>query len=130
MTIYVVLNERGQKIRGPQLCYPNFKRAPVVIRFNPNRYALQHDRRDVPLRQRYRSIFAVGTQDTVFIYDTEQSRPIATFGQLHYATYNDLAWYPVFSHSDLMCGLLLEQVIRRTTTLSRISGRLLFPHLF
>lgn len=87
------------------MCYPNLKRAPVVVRFSPHKYTLRHNRSEqkqssgnglVPLVQTYRSIFAVGTQDTIYIYDTEQTKPIASIGQLHYATYNDLAWYHFF----------------------------------
>lgn len=41
----------------------------------------------------YRMLFAVATQDTVMIYDTQQSGPICMFTNLHYSAFTDVAWY-------------------------------------
>jgi len=40
----------------------------------------------------YRSIFAVLTLDTVFIYDTYHSRPLSVARGLHYASLTDCTW--------------------------------------
>jgi hypothetical protein len=40
----------------------------------------------------YRIIFAVATQDSVVLYDTQQPMPIAYLGQYHYASITDIAW--------------------------------------
>lgn len=40
----------------------------------------------------YRMMFAVATQDTVVLYDTQQAGPIAMFANLHYASFTDVAW--------------------------------------
>ena len=40
----------------------------------------------------YRMLFAVATQDTVMIYDTQQSGPICMFTNLHYSSFTDVAW--------------------------------------
>jgi chromatin assembly factor 1 subunit B len=40
----------------------------------------------------YRLIFAVACQDSVLLYDTQQSGPIAIFRGLHYAGFTDIAW--------------------------------------
>lgn len=40
----------------------------------------------------YRMLFAVATQDTVMIYDTQQSGPVCMFTNLHYAPFTDIAW--------------------------------------
>lgn len=40
----------------------------------------------------YRIVFAVATGDSVIIYDTQQSTPLAILSNLHYATFTDLAW--------------------------------------
>ncbi|OAP62265.1 hypothetical protein AYL99_04468 [Fonsecaea erecta] len=38
----------------------------------------------------YRMIYAVATQDAVFVYDTQQTTPICVVSNLHYATFSDL----------------------------------------
>lgn len=40
----------------------------------------------------YRVVYAVATQDAVFIYDTQQQTPIAVVSNLHYATFTDITW--------------------------------------
>ncbi|CAG8480273.1 12288_t:CDS:10 [Ambispora gerdemannii] len=40
----------------------------------------------------YRIIYAVATQDAVFIYDTQQLSPLAMVSNLHYATFTDVTW--------------------------------------
>lgn len=40
----------------------------------------------------YRMVYAVATQDTVLLYDTQQMTPICVVSNLHLATFTDLAW--------------------------------------
>lgn len=40
----------------------------------------------------YRLLYAVACQDSVLLYDTQQSGPIAIFRGLHYAGFTDVAW--------------------------------------
>ena len=40
----------------------------------------------------YRMIYAVATQDSVLIYDTQQQTPLIVVSNLHYATFTDLTW--------------------------------------
>ena len=40
----------------------------------------------------YRMVYAVATQDSVFLYDTQQQTPICIVSNLHCATFTDLAW--------------------------------------
>jgi chromatin assembly factor 1 subunit B len=40
----------------------------------------------------YRMIYAVATQDSVMLYDTQQQTPICVVSNLHCATFTDLAW--------------------------------------
>ena len=40
----------------------------------------------------YRMLFAVATQDTVIIYDTQQSGPVCLFTNLHYTSFTDVSW--------------------------------------
>lgn len=40
----------------------------------------------------YRMVYAVATQDSVLLYDTQQKTPICVVSNLHCATFTDLAW--------------------------------------
>ena len=48
----------------------------------------------------YRMVYAVATQDSVLLYDTQQQTPICIVSNLHCATFTDLAWW-VFRHHCL-----------------------------
>ncbi|KEY65149.1 hypothetical protein S7711_04239 [Stachybotrys chartarum IBT 7711] len=59
----------------------------------------------------YRVVYAVATQDTVLLYDTQQKTPICVVSNLHCATFTDLAWSSdgltlVISSSDGFCSTL------------------------
>lgn len=41
----------------------------------------------------YRIVYAVATQDSVHVYDTQQAKPLCVVSNLHYATFTDLTWY-------------------------------------
>lgn len=40
----------------------------------------------------YRIIFAVATLNSLYIYDTESTSPIAVLAGLHYAAITDITW--------------------------------------
>jgi chromatin assembly factor 1 subunit B len=40
----------------------------------------------------YRMIYAVATEDSVLLYDTQQQTPICIVSNLHCATFTDLTW--------------------------------------
>jgi len=40
----------------------------------------------------YRIVFAVATLNSLYIYDTESTSPIAIFAGLHYAPVTDITW--------------------------------------
>lgn len=49
----------------------------------------------------YRMIYAVATQDSVLLYDTQQQTPLCVVSNLHCATFTDLTWYyPQFRFSE------------------------------
>lgn len=59
----------------------------------------------------YRMVYAVATQDSVLLYDTQQKSPIAVVSNLHCATFTDLAWASdgltlFISSSDGFCSTL------------------------
>lgn len=75
----------------PILSLPFLEKPALVIKFNPNGYALTEDKAtwiDLP----YRLVFAVATSSEVMIYDTQDTKPLAIIGNLHYTPITDLAW--------------------------------------
>ncbi|CAG8447556.1 10998_t:CDS:2 [Ambispora leptoticha] len=59
----------------------------------------------------YRIIYAVATQDAVFIYDTQQLSPLAMVTNLHYATFTDVTWsidgnILIIASADGFCSVL------------------------
>ncbi|KAI9888027.1 MAG: hypothetical protein M1823_000148 [Watsoniomyces obsoletus] len=75
----------------------------------------------------YRIVYAVATQDTVLIYDTQQQTPLCVVNNLHPATFTDLSWSPdgltlMMSSLDGFCSVVtfapgeLGQIYSNTTT--------------
>lgn len=59
----------------------------------------------------YRIVYAVATQDSVLVYDTQQQAPICVVSNLHFATFTDLTWSNdgltlIMSSSDGFCSTL------------------------
>ncbi|KAH8906297.1 WD40 repeat-like protein [Coniochaeta sp. PMI_546] len=59
----------------------------------------------------YRMVYAVATQDSVLLYDTQQQTPICIVSNLHCATFTDLTWSSdgltlLISSSDGFCSTL------------------------
>ncbi|KAI9682033.1 MAG: hypothetical protein M1817_000087 [Caeruleum heppii] len=59
----------------------------------------------------YRIVYAVATQDTVLLYDTQQQTPLCIVSNLHFATFTDLTWAIdgltlLMSSSDGFCSTL------------------------
>ena len=40
----------------------------------------------------YRIVYAVATQDSVLVYDTQQQTPLVVVSNLHYVTFTDVTW--------------------------------------
>lgn len=59
----------------------------------------------------YRVVYAVATQDAVYVYDTQQTKPLCVVSNLHYATFTDLTWSSdgqtlLMTSSDGFCSAL------------------------
>ncbi|EON62603.1 hypothetical protein W97_01827 [Coniosporium apollinis CBS 100218] len=59
----------------------------------------------------YRIVYAVATQDAVYVYDTQQQKPLCVVSNLHYATFTDLSWSNdglmlLMTSSDGFCSCL------------------------
>ncbi|KAI8925215.1 WD40-repeat-containing domain protein [Entophlyctis helioformis] len=112
-TVYIF--GRTQLSGDPLAHLPGHKTPAIAVRFNPLQYRLHQPTLDrgIPpvIRLPYRYIFAVATQDSVVVYDTQHTRPIAVLANMHYTTLTDVAWSAcgrvlVMSSSDGFCSMV------------------------
>ncbi|ORX51528.1 hypothetical protein BCR36DRAFT_583069 [Piromyces finnis] len=108
-TVYIYT--RGGLNRLPMAHLPGHKKPAIAVRCNPVKYKLRNykkedmDTTDTSstssttksktnsfINLPYRLIYAVATQDSVLIYDTQQTTPLVLLTNLHYATFTDIAW--------------------------------------
>ncbi|BFZ63033.1 Chromatin assembly factor 1 subunit [Saitoella coloradoensis] len=103
-TVYIY--SRAGLGKPPVAHLPGQRKPAVAVRCSPIYYklrplddsALEDDKADVVREGKpvfalpYRIIYAVATQDSVVIYDTQHPTPIAVASNLHYAGFTDLAW--------------------------------------
>merc|ERR1719367_2101801 len=59
----------------------------------------------------YRMIYAVATQNSIMLYDTQQTEPFARISRIHYIGLNDLTWSAdgntlVVSSTDGYCSII------------------------
>lgn len=59
----------------------------------------------------YRVVYAVATQDSVIVYDTQHKAPLCIASNLHYATFTDLTWSPdgntlLMTSTDGFCSVI------------------------
>ena len=94
----------------PVAYYPSADRYSIAVRFCPILFQLrpgQPSMYNVP----YRMVFAVATQNSVLLYDTQQPAPFARVARIHYTRLTDLAWssngqFLVASSTDGYCSII------------------------
>ncbi|KAK7369484.1 hypothetical protein VNO80_11523 [Phaseolus coccineus] len=98
----------------PAIQLPCASKAVVAVRFCPIIFKLQGTNSlnsagvfNLP----YRIIFAVATLNSLYIYDTESTSPLAVLAGLHYAAITDITWssdahYLALSSQDGFCSLV------------------------
>lgn len=87
----VFIHTRAGLQHSPVLSITGFKKPAIAVRFSPVLYKLLPGKSrhiDLP----YRMVFAVATQDSVFIYDTQRLEPLAVAASIHYAVITDVSW--------------------------------------
>ncbi|KAI3627569.1 CAC2 [Malassezia furfur] len=136
-TSAVWLYARGnfEKSHAPIAALPGHKTATLAVAFSPILYRLRGEDGttrappSVPLAHGevhaaalgvdgaarmfalpYRMVYAIATQESVWVYDTQQSAPLCCFSNLHYASFTDLAWSPdgqvlMMSSTDGYCSV-------------------------
>ncbi|KAF9583975.1 hypothetical protein BGW38_007963 [Lunasporangiospora selenospora] len=129
-TVYVYA--RKDFSRGPVAHLPGFKRPSVAIKCSPVLYNLRplkaspaftetngHGSGSKPSSNQppsvfglgYRAVYAVATQDSVLIYDTQQTTALALVSHIHYATFTDMTWSSdgcnlILTSSDGFCSII------------------------
>lgn len=89
-TVYIYIRSG---LNRPPVCHlPGLPKPAVAIAFNPIYYELSQSQHPPVFELAYKLVFAVATQDSVYIYDTQNSRPLGALTNLHYLTITDLCW--------------------------------------
>ncbi|KAG0201508.1 hypothetical protein BGX28_005694 [Mortierella sp. GBA30] len=136
-TVYVYARRDFNK--GPIAHLPGHKKPSVAIKCSPVLYELrnqlqpptsnstyQRGAQDVSKETKgkleapkppsvfgldYRFIYAVATQDSILIYDTQQTAALALVSHIHYATFTDMTWSSdgcslILTSSDGFCSII------------------------
>ncbi|RDX96214.1 Chromatin assembly factor 1 subunit FAS2, partial [Mucuna pruriens] len=95
----------------PAIQLPCASKAVVAVRFCPVFFKLRATNSAELFKLPYRIIFAVATLNSLYIYDTESTSPIAILAGLHYAAITDITWssdahYLALSSQDGFCSLV------------------------
>ncbi|OAE25059.1 hypothetical protein AXG93_1731s1000 [Marchantia polymorpha subsp. ruderalis] len=120
LTYLVSRKELTKSCPQPTMQLPAGSKPVMGVRFCPVYFSLRTEKLQKPemnsselgcIDLPYRLVFAVATLSCVFIYDTQESCPIAIFSGLHYAPITDLAWSPdarflAVSSQDGYCTLV------------------------
>lgn len=89
-TVYVFTRAGLSK---PPVCHlPGLNKPAVAIAFNPVLYRKNSGAEVFSLP--YKMVFAVATQNSVVIYDTQHMRPLGVQANMHYLSITDLCWNP------------------------------------
>ncbi|XP_005109746.1 chromatin assembly factor 1 subunit B [Aplysia californica] len=115
----------------PAMYLPSGDKATTVVRVNPQLFHLRPAQSDCPAGDTegsdskqekewdknkslfclpYRVVFAVASEDTVIIYDTQQTMPVGLLKNIHYHQISDLSWSGdgkvlVISSTDGFCTI-------------------------
>lgn len=72
---------------------PSLDECTIAIRCCPVYFELRKNGPTSTMALPYRIIFAVATQHSILIYDTQQISPIAVISNIHYTRLTDIAWF-------------------------------------
>lgn len=98
-------------LKEPIMILPSLDECTIAIRCCPVYFELRKDGPTPIISLPYRIVFAVATQHSVLIYDTQQISPIAIISNIHYTRLTDIAWSSnghvlVVSSTDGYCSII------------------------
>ena len=114
---------------------PSLTECTIAVRCCPTYFKLREDGPTSIISLPYRMVFAVATQHSILIYDTQQISPIAAISNIHYTRLTDLAWWVLISSSvckqrvekrKKIYVVIVSQVERWYDTSCILNGWLLF----
>lgn len=108
-TVYIFVRDRFTR---PVLYYPVGTKTAIAVRFCPMLFSLRklprqnQELSELPTSEEneewknyetvfalpYRMVFAVATENSVILYDTQQTRPFGFISNVHYHTLSDISW--------------------------------------
>lgn len=98
-------------IREPIMILPTLNECTIAVRCCPVYFELREDGPTSLVPLPYRMVFAVATQSSILLYDTQQTSPIGLVSLIHYGRLNDLSWSSdgqilIASSSDGYCSII------------------------
>ncbi|XP_057336191.1 chromatin assembly factor 1 subunit B [Microplitis mediator] len=98
-------------IKEPIMVLPTLDEPTIAVRCCPLYFELRNQGPVALIALPYRLVFAVATQKSVFIYDTQQISPIAIISNIHYTRLTDVTWSSdgrllVVSSTDGYCSII------------------------
>ncbi|KAI4498884.1 hypothetical protein M0802_006059 [Mischocyttarus mexicanus] len=98
-------------LKEPIMILPSLDESTIAIRCCPVYFEIKKDGPTPMIELPYRMIFAVATQHSILIYDTQQISPIAVISNIHYTRLTDIAWssdgyFLVVSSTDGYCSII------------------------
>lgn len=107
------LYARG-KWASPVAHIPGQPKPVVSVRFCPIIFKKDMASEDIPKPFEvlpYKLVYAVATTDSIVLYDTSSSKPLAAFFQIHFDSITDIAWskdglFLAVSSRDCFCSII------------------------
>ncbi|GAA5802691.1 WD40-repeat-containing domain protein [Helicostylum pulchrum] len=102
---------RNTMLKHPVGFIGNYPKPSIAIRWCPMFFQKRRNSSSA-FALPYRMLYATASQDSVYIYDTQQSRPICAISGMHFAPITDLAWSHdgsvlMFSSADGYCSAVV-----------------------
>lgn len=82
---------------------PTLNECTIAVRCCPVYFELREDGPAALVPLPYRMIFAVATESSILLYDTQQISPIGVVSLIHYGRLNDLSWYVIV---NMLCCII------------------------
>ncbi|XP_017877926.1 chromatin assembly factor 1 subunit B isoform X1 [Ceratina calcarata] len=101
-------------LKEPLMLLPSLDEPTIAVRCCPIYFKLQENGPTPVISLPYRMVFAIATQHSVMVYDTQQISPIAVISNIHYTRLTDVAWSSngrilVASSTDGYCSVIQFQ---------------------
>ena len=102
---------RNAMNKEPIASLPGHTRPPTCVRFSPKLYQLTPSQYEPIFKLPYRMLAAVGSKESISVYDTQRAMPVIQLSSFHYSSVTDVAWHPsgnamLITSQDGFCSLV------------------------